>query len=71
MKSGGFIDRVISENAMLATYEIHIWTRANAIGIRSDHRFEPLWAFVVGLLGVSPERKLSAFLCKFSLPLFL
>jgi hypothetical protein len=59
VKFGGYVDRVNSDNAMLASYEVHIWTRANAIGILSDHRFEPLFSFVVGLLGVSPDRKLS------------
>lgn len=57
----GFVDRVNSGDAMHATYDVHVWTRGNATGIQSDPRFQPFWAFVVGLLRVSPDGMLLPF----------
>ena len=60
VKAGGYVDRTHPNDgdAIRATYEAQIWTRANATGIQSDRRFEPLWNFIVGLLGVPPEGQL-------------
>ena len=53
---GGFIRRIESDDSMSGSYAVHIWTRAVN---RDDPTLEPLWNFVINLLGAKKWNKIA------------